>query len=112
MVTAKSRLRVTDVLSVLESSAGFVTVSLTAVRVAVLLMVFVPVAVEAAAVSTTVRVSEAPLARSPTVHAVPEKLVPPLGVLESKVTPKGRVKASLTTTPVASDGPLFVTVIT
>ena len=88
------------------------SVSLTAVTAAVLLIVFVPVAVEAAAVTTTVSVSEAPEAKAPTVQVGAEKVVPALGVVETKDAPEGSVKASLKVTPVALEGPLLVTVTT
>ena len=111
-VTAKSTSCVTEVLSVEESFPESESVSVTAVTAAVLLIVFVPVAVEDAAVTTTVKVAEAADVRVPTVHVDAEKDVPPLGVVETKAAPEGKVKASLKVTPVASDGPLFVTVTT
>ena len=111
-VTAKSTSRVTEVLSVEESFPELESVSVTAVTATVLLIVFVPVAAVVAAVTTTVKVAEAPEARAPTVHVGAEKLVPPLGVVETKVTFDGTVRDSLKVTPVASDGPLFVTVTT
>ena len=112
MLTVKSTVRVTEVLSVEESFPESVSVSTTAVTSAVMLIVFVPVAVEAAAVTTTVKVRDEPEVRDPTVHVGAEKLVPLLGVVETKVAPEGSVKDSLKVTPVAVAGPLFVTVTT
>ena len=41
-----------------------------------------------------------------------EKVVEPLGVIESTLTPDGNVSDSFSATPDASDGPLLVTVTT
>ena len=60
--------------------------------------------------TTTVNVSLAPTARSPTVHVGSLKLPAPLGVIESTVTPAGNVSDSVTVMPEATEGPLLVTV--
>lgn len=112
MATIKSTSRVTEVLKVAELFPEKESVSVTAVTAAVLPIVSIPVAVEDAAVTATVNVSEAPEARVPTVHVGAEKVVDPLGVVAIKVTPKGKVNAWLNVTPVALEGPLFVTVTT
>ncbi len=74
-------------------------------------MTSVPEAADAATVSTTVKVAEEPAPRSPTVHVGSLKL-PALGVIESTVTPAGRVSVSVSATPDAPAGPLLVTVTT
>ena len=80
MITAKSASWATDVLRVKVSLAVSTSFSVSAVTAAVLLIVSVPAAAEAPAVTTTVRVSEAPETKAPTVHVGSENVVNPLGV--------------------------------
>jgi hypothetical protein len=90
---------------------GTVSVSVTPVSVAVLLMTSVPIEAAEPTVSTTVSVSLAPGARAPSVQVVPEN-PPTLAVMVSTLTPVGSVKDSSMTTPVAAPGPLLVAVTT
>src|ERR1700730_13866128 len=71
--------------------------------------VFVIVPAVAGVVTLMVNVALAPEARLPTVQVtVPAEFVHPV-LAETKVTPAGRV--SVTVTPVAGDGPLFLATI-
>ena len=92
----------TETEALLLPGLGSAVVALT---VAVL-VTFTPA--EPDAVAVTVRVALAPLARVPMAQT-PPVYVPELGVAETKVRPLGR--ASVTETPAAALGPLFLTVM-
>ena len=100
----------TDVVSVALSLALFGSVAEDAVIVAVLLKTSIPAAVLDGTSTVMVSVAVSPSSKSMPDHTpVPLLNVPSVSVELIKVSPTGIV--SVTTIPVASDGPLFVTSI-
>ena len=113
LVMTRSAAVSTEVVSAAVSLAALVSVASTAVSAASLPTTFVPGAVEGPTVNTSVRVSLSPAGKSPTVQvSAPSQDVEPPGMTESRVTPAGKARVSVRTTPEALDGPRFSTLTT